>query len=538
MKLKWFNLFLIIIATGEARFFENYREDLRYNYQVKELEKDEQPEYSIDDIVKRHRSLTQSARHEVEVFKNPKYDTTCIKKALGPILPKCLKVNIDNLNPELRAITAAKLSICEFEVAKIPYPNECYPKRYFFSSDEDSIDYEDCIISLEKSPQWWTTYSGNYRVVGDICFQEALPYEKDEILNLFLNVTEIYEKILEDLNESIEMSADFKQNSKKSFEELKNFMDEILIKYQKDSDEQKKKYDDQAEEMNKILEKTSSLSKTLSDDILGVTNSVMIQIQTLKNTWDRFFNGDDGLTSELEFMKDYFLNNIEARDFRINQLLDEFTFKLNEISSNSANNVDLSHELGNSLNKNLQNTQLLHEMIARTENSVVSSSKYATNLLATFVELEQLNIGEILNVSEKELLEVFRRITDELSNEIVKVHDGAKSLDEELVVLLDRIGEANVSLVTINDLLKNNILIKIFTFLAATDFSLLIVKIIIIGVCVLTSYYLFVIKVTKNARILALLGFTSLGGIALGISIVKGIKMISKLSWMESVNIE
>ena len=528
------NLLTIIIGVSEARLFD-YKEESQH---VQDSS-DSSQEYSINDIVRRHRSLTQTTRHEVEIFKNPKYDTSCIKKALTPILPKCLKVNIDTLDPELRAVTAAKLSICEFEVAKISYPNECYPRRYFFSSDEDSIDYEDCILALEKSPQWWTSYSGNYRAIGDICFQESLPYEKDEILNLFLNVTEIYEKILEDLNENIEMSTSFKQSSKKSFEELKNFMDEVLIKFQKDSDDQKTQYGDKLKEMNKILEETAALTKILSNSTVGVTDVVINQIQTLENKWDGFFNqyNNDEFMNEVNSMKEYFINDLESRDFKINLLLDDFIDNLNKIATKSDINLQLSKDLESSLGKNIEDSTSLNRLITKAGDSIIVSSEYASNLLETFTQLDQLNINEILNVSERELLEIFQRITNELNNEMIKVHGSAKTLDEELIVLVDRIGEATGSLVTINDILKNNIFIKLLMFVTS-NVSILANKFVIIGISILVYYFLLVVKfklVSKNMKILTLLFFTSVGGIILGISVVRCMKMFlnSKSSLVE-----
>jgi len=535
MRVNWIHLLTLIISVSEARLFE-YKGDetstssTGSNSIDEEDQTHQQSDYSITDIVKRHRLLTETTRHEVEIFKNPKYDTSCIKKALTPILPKCLKSNIDSLDPELRAITAAKLSICEFEVAKITYPNECYPRRYFFSSDEDSIDYEDCILSLEKSPQWWTTYSGNYRAIGDICFQESLPYEKDEILNLFLNVTEIYEKILEDLNESIEMSTNFKQSSKKSFEELKKFMDQVLSKFQQDSDEEKSAYGEKLKEMNKILEETSSLTKLLSNNTIDVTGLVINQIQELGTKWDGFFNefDNDEFMNGLKLMKETFIKDIEERNFKTNQLLDDISNKLTTTSSIFDNNLEKSQKLELSLDESLQNSQTIDKILRNTGDSIMISSDYATNLLETFTELDKLNIGEILNVSEQELLLVFQRITNQLNKEMDKVHVNAKILDDELITLVDRIGEATGSLITINDILSNNLVMKVIIFFASKA-NFLMNRAMIVVISLIVYYYLLVFKfqlIGKNFKILVILFFTSIGGLIMGTMVIRLMNVI------------
>ena len=60
---------------------------------------------------------------------------------------------------------------------------------------------------LEASPQYWTTFSGNYRELAAICYQEAVPYEKDHIIQLYTNITKAYSRMMNS-TESATANAD------------------------------------------------------------------------------------------------------------------------------------------------------------------------------------------------------------------------------------------------------------------------------------------------------------------------------------------
>ncbi|ODV81784.1 Tht1-like nuclear fusion protein, partial [Suhomyces tanzawaensis NRRL Y-17324] len=106
--------------------------------------------------------------------------SVCVQKSLQPILPACLSQGIESLDPNLRKILAIKLALCEFQNAGILYPSACN------HLDEE---LELCIENLEKSPQYWTTFSGYYREIQTICYEESLPYQKDHVISLFNNIT-------------------------------------------------------------------------------------------------------------------------------------------------------------------------------------------------------------------------------------------------------------------------------------------------------------------------------------------------------------
>ncbi|KAJ3150503.1 karyogamy protein [Geranomyces michiganensis] len=71
---------------------------------------------------------------------------------------------------------------CEIATANIPIPNECKMQAV-------DRDVYPCIEILSHAPQLWTSYSGYVREVVNMCF--AIQYEnhRDNVEQLFSNVT-------------------------------------------------------------------------------------------------------------------------------------------------------------------------------------------------------------------------------------------------------------------------------------------------------------------------------------------------------------
>lgn len=105
----------------------------------------------------------------------------CITDALAEFIAQCSEKGVEGLEPDLRLRLAVRLSVCEFIEAGVQYPSVC-----------NLNDYKACVQQFRDVAQMWTTYSGNYRKLRSVCFEEALPFVKHDILNLFLNVTKVY----------------------------------------------------------------------------------------------------------------------------------------------------------------------------------------------------------------------------------------------------------------------------------------------------------------------------------------------------------
>lgn len=295
-------------------------------------------EYAILDILQRYKNLTQP--REITLFEQrPELDTSCVKSALSPILPKCLK-NAD-LDPVLRSITAAKLAVCEFEVARIEYPKECQSHPGFFFG-KDSVDYVHCIKSMESRSQWWTSYSGYYRSIGDICHQQALPYEKDEIWNVFLDVTEHYDHILSSLHEYVATSQKFKEETVDSFGNVRKFMEEVHSDAEAQRDEFKMMWDHIHAQMTKI----SSMS-------VNVTSVALQHSDTLeKNMLSLMDSLDSEFSQQLDFLRLKFVTDLEERDMLMSQSLESTRLDLHNMHLLTLKTSVIHAEL----NENLQDS--------------------------------------------------------------------------------------------------------------------------------------------------------------------------------------
>ncbi|CUS22283.1 LAQU0S05e01882g1_1 [Lachancea quebecensis] len=115
----------------------------------------------------------------------PFYKSSCAMDALRDFLPRCIKHGIDTIDPKRRVNTAIKLSFCEFQESGLEeLPEHCQ------KSTQDEM--KKCLDEMRSSPQWWTTYSGNYQRLPTLCYENSLPFEKEQLLEVFLNVTRMY----------------------------------------------------------------------------------------------------------------------------------------------------------------------------------------------------------------------------------------------------------------------------------------------------------------------------------------------------------
>ena len=81
--------------------------------------------------------------------------------------------------------------------------------------------------------QYWTTFSGYYREIRNICHQISLPFAKDQILQVYENITEFYRTLMEEMTNSNKYTENMQNELKVKFDKLINVIDLILANREK-----------------------------------------------------------------------------------------------------------------------------------------------------------------------------------------------------------------------------------------------------------------------------------------------------------------
>lgn len=98
--------------------------------------------------------------------------SSCGREVIQSALPHCKSIT----SSQDRVLIAINLSLCEFSAAGIDYPSVC----------ADAAKWRICASELEAKAQWWTTFSGNYREIGQIC----LEHQQDSVIESFIELHE------------------------------------------------------------------------------------------------------------------------------------------------------------------------------------------------------------------------------------------------------------------------------------------------------------------------------------------------------------
>lgn len=142
------------------------------------------------------------------------YQSQCAHKALEVVIEHCASGGVESLSLSLRKKLAVMLSLCEFQDSAIDYPLSCKKLH----SDED---YHECVQDLRSTSQFWTTYSGNYRRIKSICHEEAMPFFKEHLLELFDNVTKAYTSFYLATQENTQATEQHQKDLRVQFKILK-----------------------------------------------------------------------------------------------------------------------------------------------------------------------------------------------------------------------------------------------------------------------------------------------------------------------------
>lgn len=225
--------------------------------------------------------------------------TTCTYKALREFTQLCQEFGADNIDANLRLRLAVKLSICEFIEAGVDYPEEC--KIINPESDDvgNETTFRACVANLRSVPQFWTTYSGNFRKLRLLCFEELAPFVKDNILDLYLNITRLYSTFYSSASRSAQSMARGQEETLENLGALKETINDLVKQMF-----QFKEAFTSHQEMNMeavvagqdvVLSQFHSMSSMLTNNILGSIKNT----ETLQNQMQNLFSEFEILSQSL-----------------------------------------------------------------------------------------------------------------------------------------------------------------------------------------------------------------------------------------------
>ena len=279
--------------------------------------------------------------YNFDVMKNWRND--CSKMAIQELTPQCYN-GIESLFPEQQKNLAVELSICEFENANICYPTVCKERKV-----------DDCIKCLEKSPQFWTTFSGYYREVKTICHELSLPFEKDQILVVYENITELYKQLVQDLKSSNKQSEQAQNILKTKFEKLIKIVDSIIIDRDKQRDN---------------LNHTFVMFQENFESSLN--NAVAVLQQS--------YNGANTNIKEMEQHLNYFAQDILQVHSFIRDRIDDLQLQQDKLQDNNDQiYMKTENTLGKleSINKNIDEMNELNKNIVRGMQNHLEYSEFS-----------------------------------------------------------------------------------------------------------------------------------------------------------------
>ncbi|PKY47653.1 hypothetical protein RhiirA4_444965 [Rhizophagus irregularis] len=251
----------------------------------------------------------------------------CFKEATTTLKNGCKNVNLSNNDKMQYAIRLAK---CELATANLAFPMEC---------DDFDHDVGKCIESISRIPQFWTTYSGYFREVSQMCFAMRYSLERDLLEEYNRNVTFKYHHILKHLHE---IMMTLRKEEVKRLSQIKKFLTNM------------------AKDVNELEETTSfnmgSLKGILSDFQI-ITQSALSQIIHLNEELGKFVPNARIIFDEINNANEQQLSTIKELTNKHDELLNQ----LQEAKENLQNLLDISQNEIQELTKSLSDAKKIHQ---------------------------------------------------------------------------------------------------------------------------------------------------------------------------------
>lgn len=300
---------------------------------------------------------------------------SCSKRAVASFIPLCIQDGgAASIEEKIKAETSIKLSICEFENSGL---QDWIPQGCFFS--DQPTDTIECMAGLKiGGGLWWTTYSGYYQNLNDLCYHYSLPFQQEQLLDTYVNLTDMVEQVTSFWSGEIVKMGD---------------QSEIVI--------------------NEHIENISSFFNEWFDDFL-------IQDQQFKEV---FSNHNKEFLSNISNEQDISLNEFRHFNEEINYSIKNVGFLINEIVT-QIKHTDISKDI--SMMEGIKNEAI---DLAMNQNQIFEDSfslvQYRVNNIFSEILLNLTNVQQDTIYS----IEQFVNIMKNMDTVDKKLGDSLSSLD-------------------------------------------------------------------------------------------------------------
>ena len=381
----------------------------------------------IDQVVEKHIDtflLTESELHSLVQVKSRPY---CVKEALKDIIPECIKYGVDAIDSRLQKVTAMKLSICEFENSKVDFPSSC------LNIDSES-SFDGCIADIERAPQHWTTFSGYYRDITKICYEESLPFEKEQILSLYSNVTKIFSSLLRNFNGTYGSTVIMQNKIKLELDKILCDMRKgVLLQSQNIELVLNKKLDNFTKRSSEVFQGTWELSHNFSTETLHVFENIFLSMENLSKEVTKVSTGlsNADVDKVLEESRNAAVQNSHFLYEKYSSIFLEIIESLNIANTLSTEQQYAVGSVAHSLHKNHELSENLRLSLISVDEQVhqhySSIMEELDTMMISFSRHNEEMISDVIKSTNNDLVDYASNLVSSLN---LKFEETSLKLDE------------------------------------------------------------------------------------------------------------
>ena len=381
----------------------------------------------IDQVVEKHIDtflLTESELHSLVQVKSRPY---CVKEALKDIIPECIKYGVDAIDSRLQKVTAMKLSICEFENSKVDFPSSC------LNIDSES-SFDGCIADIERAPQHWTTFSGYYRDITKICYEESLPFEKEQILSLYSNVTKIFSSLLRNFNGTYGSTVVMQNKIKLELDKILCDMRKgVLLQSQSIELVLNKKLDNFTKRSSEVFQGTWELSHNFSTETLHVFENIFLSMENLSKEVTKVSTGlsNADVDKVLEESRNAAVQNSHFLYEKYSSIFLEIIESLNIANTLSTEQQYAVGSVAHSLHKNQELSENLRLSLISIDEQVhqhySSIMEELDTMMISFSRHNEEMISDVIKSTNNDLVDYASNLVSSLN---LKFEETSLKLDE------------------------------------------------------------------------------------------------------------